>query len=262
MANENNTISQIKIGDTFYSVRDAQVREVLNNITNNVVSMHNFYFSDWGPSWNLEKNSALASKNGYSTSDRCTLRIYIDTNGKLHNQCLSLVNNQLAWTGGSNETGLIIAGTPSTVNQCAIFLQYRFRVELPHLGYFSSQILRKSIEWTDITTNNPTRPIGAKNFSAQNTTKKTCVKVGDFNSALQSTNYWFDRIAHVDQINGYDYKLGLNDYYQSGTGTAKFTGLCIREILIAQGETIERLSPDPETPSEEEREDDIDPNAE
>ena len=46
MANENNTSSQIKIGNTFYSIRDAQVREVLNNITNNVVSIHDFQFSD------------------------------------------------------------------------------------------------------------------------------------------------------------------------------------------------------------------------
>ena len=260
MANENNTISQIKIGNTFYSIRDAQVREVLNNITNNVVSIHDFQFSDWSV-WNLEKNSALTSKNGFKTSDKGTLRVYIDTDGKLHNQYMSVVNNHLTWTGGSDRTGLII-GTPSTVNQCAIFLQYRFRVTMPRLGYFSSQILKKSVTLTDIATNNPTLPTGAQNFVIQNPTKKTCVKVGDFTSNLQSINYWFDRIAHVDQINGYDYKLALNDYYQSGTDTAQFSGISIKEILITQGETIKRLSPDPETPSEEGRVDDNDSNSE
>lgn len=262
MANENNTISQIKIGDTFYSVRDAQVREVLNNITNNVVSIHDFQVSDWGPSWNLEKNSALTARNGFTTSDRCTLRIYIDADGQLHNQYMTIVNNQLSWTGGSDRSGLII-GTPSKVNQCAIFLQYRFRVQMPRLGYFSSQILRKPVELADIANeNSPTLPTGAKNFVIQNPTKKTCVKVGDFNSNLQSINYWFDRIAHTNQINGYDYKLALNDYYQSGTGTAQFTGISMKEILITQGETIKRLSPDPETPSEEGRDDDNDSNSE
>ena len=46
MADENKTISQIKIGNYFYNIRDAQVRDVLNNITNNVVTIHSGYCSD------------------------------------------------------------------------------------------------------------------------------------------------------------------------------------------------------------------------
>ena len=254
MANENKTISQIKIGNYFYNIRDAQVRDVLNNITNNVVTIHSSYCSDWSAVWNLEKANELKNKHkDFSFSNRGSLRFYIDQNGKLWSWYVGPDNdNQLTWQGG------LVEQTPTVVKQCAIMIQYRFRVNMPSLGYFSSQILRKPVKSTgDLRTD-----VGAiDGFLSQNSTKKTCTKVGNFASLLHADNYWFDRITQQEgQINGYDYKLGLNDYYQNGSGRAKFTGLCSLQLLIAQGITTERLIPEDELIPEVNPNNDNDPD--
>lgn len=254
MADENKTISQIKIGNYFYNIRDAQVRDVLNNITNNVVTIHSGYCSDWNSSWNLSKNSELDKNFTFAVSPRGALRYYIDQDGKLWARYVGPSNdtNTLEWQGG------LVANTPTIVKQCAIIIQYRFRVTMPRTGYFSSQILRKPIKSAgdlkvSISSND--------NFVNQNPTKKTCVKVGDFSSLVHNDNYWFDRIVQEEnQINGYDYKLGLNDYYQSGSGRARFTGICSTQLLIAQGTTTQRLIPEDQLVPESNPADDNDPD--
>lgn len=252
MADENKTISQIKIGNYFYNIRDAQVRDVLNNITSNVVTIHSTYCSDWSAIWNLEKASELKNKGrDFSFSNRGSLRFYIDQDGKLWSWYVGPDNdNQLTWQGG------LVANTPTIVKQCAIIIQYRFRVSMPRPGYFSSQILRRPIK----SAGDLKADIGSiDNFISQNSTKKTCTKIGDFTSLLHADNYWFDRIIQQEgQINGYDYKLGLNDYYQSGTSRAKFTGICSLQLLIAQGTTTERLIPEDQLIPESAPEDDND----
>lgn len=249
MADENKTISQIKIGNYFYNVRDAQVRDILNNITNNVVTIHSGYCSDWNSSWNLSKNSELDKNFTFAVSNRGALRFYIDEDGRLGSWYVGPSNeaNKLEWQGG------LVANTPTIVKQCAIMIQYRFRVTMPRTGYFSSQILRKSInQWSGNVASND-------GFITQNPTKKTCTKIGDFTSLLHADNYWFDRIVQQEkQMNGYDYKLGLNDYYQSGSGRARLTGICSTQLLIAQGTTIKRLIPEDQLAPEPTPEDDND----
>lgn len=239
MADENKTISQIKIGNYFYNIRDAQVRDVLNNITNNVVTIHNFYCSDWEAVWNLRKNNEFTSADyGYQVSNRGSLRFYINAEGKLYYYFVGSDNTNLVWQGG------LVSNTPTIVNQCAILLQYRFRLSMPRTSYVSSQVLRKPLSTVaDINSEIGT----AQNFSAMVSTKKTCVKVGDFTSLLHSNNYWFDRLVRTEgQIKGYDYKLALNDYYQSGSARGQFTGISSTQLLIAQGTTTERLFPEEE----------------
>jgi hypothetical protein len=46
MAEIKKTISQIKIGDSIYNIKDAEVREVLGNVTDNFVSLNLAYYSD------------------------------------------------------------------------------------------------------------------------------------------------------------------------------------------------------------------------
>lgn len=237
MADENNkTISQIKVGNYFYDIRDAQVRDVLNNITNNVVTIHSGYCSDWNAAWNLSKPSELTDRI-FAASNRGALRFYIDQYKELYSKYVGPDNgNELSWQGGK------VTNTPTIVKQCAIMIQYRFRVSMPNQGYFSSQILRKPVK----SEGDLRASIGSLDgFISQNPTKKTNTKIGNFSSQLQGDSYWFDRIVQQeDQINGYDYKLGINDYYQSGSGTARFTGICSTQLLIVQGTTTERLIPE------------------
>lgn len=59
MAEIKKTISQIKIGDSIYNIKDAEVREVLGNVTDNFISLYTDYYSDWNTRQNLKTNAEL-----------------------------------------------------------------------------------------------------------------------------------------------------------------------------------------------------------
>ncbi len=240
MAETNKTISQIRIGDENYNIQDAVLRESVNNLQDNTVTFHNFYFSDWSPKWKLRTNSEINNEIPYNVSNRGCIKIYIMQN-KLYNMSAVGNSDSLSWVN----TGPI-SNTPSTVEQCAIFLQYRFRVSMPKSGYFSSQILRKGI-----TNSNYNVGLSSLNgFEVQNTTKNTysmpLTPASGKIFTLQCSNYYFDRAVKSNSgANGWMYKIGINDLNMPGYSSTVypfFTGICCREVLIVQGNSTKPLT--------------------
>lgn len=265
MAEIKKTISQIKIGDSIYNIKDAEVREVLGNVTDNFVALAVAYYSDWNTCQNLKTNTELKNENASPQAimdSRLAVGVSISVQGNLKWRHGSLTNNnKIVWVPSN-----IVAGMPEKINQCGIILQYRTRVIMPIRGQVSAGIYRLDTGNADLTeadsSFDPTQKAG---YGLQNSTKHTCTKSLDGGAVLHCSSSWYDRVVRSDAgRRGYDYKPGISDYVQATSITssnrAQYAGGALRMLFIVQGASTQALIPVEEEiivdkePSEEENE--------
>lgn len=264
MAEIKKTISQIKIGDSIYNIKDAEVREVLGNVTDNFISLYTDYYSDWNTRQNLKTNAELKNISPAAVMDsRLAAGISIDVFGHLRWRHASLTNdNKIVWV-----LSQITAGVPEKVNQCGIILQYRSRVIMPIKGQVSAEFFRLDTGNADLTeADSSFSPTQTAGYAEIPSTKHTCTKSLDGGAVLHCSSNWYDRVVRSDAgRRGYDYKLGMSDYVQGATITssnrAQYAGGCFRIFLIIQGTSTQALIPveeetipDTETPIDDQDE--------
>lgn len=264
MAEIKKTISQIKIGDSIYNIKDAEVREVLGNVTDNFVSLNLAYYSDWNTRQNLKTNTELKNISPSAVMDsRLAVGASIDVFGHLRWRHASLTNNnKIVWV-----LSQITAGTPEKVSQCGIILQYRNRVIMPIRGQVTASIFRLYTGNDDKTeADSALAPTQTTGYGIQNSTAHTCTKSLDGGAILHCSTSWYDKIVRSDAgRRGYDFKIGIHDYVQATSITSKnraqYAGGCFRVFFIAQGTSTQALIPieeetipDTETPIEDQEE--------
>lgn len=264
MAEIKKTISQIKIGDSIYNIKDAEVREVLGNVTDNFVSLNLAYYSDWNTRQNLKTNTELKNISPSAVMDsRLAVGASIDVFGHLRWRHASLTNNnKIVWV-----LSQITAGTPEKVSQCGIILQYRNRVIMPIRGQVTASIFRLYTGNDDKTeADSALAPTQTTGYGIQNSTAHTCTKSLDGGAILHCSTSWYDKIVRSDAgRRGYDFKIGIRDYVQATSITSKnraqYAGGCFRVFFIAQGTSTQALIPieeetipDTETPIEDQEE--------
>lgn len=246
MAEIKKTISQIKIGDSIYNIKDAEVREALGNVTDNFISLYTDYYSDWNTRENLQTNAQLKNSSPAAVMDsRLAVGISIDFSGHLRWRHASLTNNnRIIWVPNN-----IVAGMPEKINQCGIILQYRSRVIMPIKGQVSAELFRLDTGNADLTeadsSFDPTQKAGYIEIPS---TKHTCTKSLDGGAVLHCSTSWYDRVVRSNEgRRGYDYKLGMLDYVQGASITdanrAQYAGGCFRIFLIVQGTSSQALVP-------------------
>lgn len=246
MAEIKKTISQIKIGDSIYNIKDAEVREVLGNVTDNFISLYTDYYSDWNTRLNLQTNAELKNSSPAAVmDDRLAVGVSIDVFGHLRWRHASLTNNnKIVWV-----LSQITAGMPEKVNQCGIILQYRSRVIMPIKGHVSTELFRLNTSNADLTevdsSFDPTQKAGYVEMAS---TKHTCTKSLDGGTILHCSTTWYDRIVRSDNgRRGFDFKPGMSDYVQGATITssnrAQYAGGCSRIFFIVQGTSTQALIP-------------------
>lgn len=248
MAEIKKTISQIKIGDSIYNIKDAEVREVLGNVTDNFVALAIAYYSDWNTREYLKTNTEL--KNSKISPEaimdsRLAVGVSLDVFGHLKWRHASLTNNnKIVWV-----VSPIVAGMPEKISQCGIILQYRTRVIMPIRGQVSAEIYRLWTGSSDKTeADSSFAPTQIAGYGLQNSTKHTCSKVLDGGAILHCSSSWYDRIVRSDDgRTGYDFKHGISDYVQAQSVTssnrAQHAGGAVRLFLIVQGTSTQALIP-------------------
>ena len=255
MAETAYTISQIKIGNLLYNLKDTAVREKLKNVQDNTTAMYQTWFGYWHLNSKLKTNTEW--KNYYNDSNKINawlcadgvLRYWINSsNGKLYcrfstRDDLSVSNSSRIWTPGNTP----ISGMPTVVNQCAIIIQYRFKTYFYNTGSFAAQIMRRYLQTNESLA--AYSSYNGKEFSSMSPTKTTFSHVFNKKGVLDGSVLWVDRIVKKNSadmpINGYEFKLGINDYVRNATNDTPpvVQGVSSRSLLIAQGNTEEKLYP-------------------
>ena len=264
-----NTISQIRIGTNTYNIQDAVARNTLSAITNNIISLHSFFYWDWNANWLLRTNGNMgtqncASGNNYAMcSNRCGIKLFIDPNQKINNYCGSYdaSSNWQGWKGGE------VTDAPEKVHQALMLLQYRFNItRRSDFGtYFVGQTVTKNID--DETNTSSDDKTG---FTIQYPSRKTCT-LSPVITPTQHNYQAYDNMKSMFCItdqqriigpnNGIIVKLAINDAHPMRNQSSEpevlpdiaFKGVCVKEILITQGTTTTNLIPeDTESEGEEE----------
>lgn len=245
MAEIKKTISQIQIGNNTYNIKDAEVREVLGNVTDNFVALNVTYYADWGAVKPLQTNTQLKNASQDATLiNRLSTGISISTSGLLRWRHAVFENNKIEWASEP-----IIAGMPEKVSQCGIILQYRTRVTMPIRGQVTSAIYRLYTGNNDLTeAESAFEPTQEAGYKIQNTTAHTCTKSLNGGATLHCSTSWYDRIVRSDTgRSGYDFKPGIRDYVQGESITdanrAKTAGGALRILFIVQGTSTKALIP-------------------
>lgn len=250
MAEIKKTISQIKIGDSIYNIKDAEVREALGNVTDNFISLYTDYKSDWNTRQNLKTNAELKNANTSPEAvmdSRLAVGVSIDVFGHLRWRYASLTNNnKIIWV-----LSQITAGIPEKVSQCGIILQYRNRILMPIRGQVTASIFRLETSNSDLTeADSALPPTQTTGYIIQNSTAHTCAKSLDGAAVLHCSTSWYDRVVRSDKgRRGWDYKIGIHDYVHYdmnsnlSTKRAQYAGGCFRIFLIIQGTSTQALIP-------------------
>lgn len=243
MANEQiRTISQIKIGDNFYNIRDAQVRQVLTNLTNNVITFHSDYQSTWTlsdtiPIYASDRDTSLLIKSH-------NVRTWIDREDeKLHYVHSAISGSIYEWTGSNNG---IIDNTPEEVEDCIVLLQYRLRTRLRKAGTFHYYMVRRPINY-NTQTNDLKRAPNLEGCASLPVTAQFYDKYHPGSKEVNITASWNDRILKNSSNGdiGYDYGMVINKYVQDTGTTSDFnvTGIAYRINWIVRGTSTKQLIP-------------------
>ena len=248
MANDDNRIggqiTQIKIGNSFYNIKDAAVWEVLKNISDNTMTLHVCGFSNWTETQNLLTNRQIESSHpAWKASglyinpigiNEC--KLWLDPNGFLYFYYSKKTDDRYSWNQIS------ITETPTTINQCAIFSQYRIRIAMKGIGSICPQVLRRLL-WS---TEAPQLQVNTTLAYNQNDSRPYTVfgpsKVTNsypFSSShyLQTGTVVLDKIVkNSSRNNGAAYRIAIADWIPNGTGSnyvAKYNGSSVRVLLMA-----------------------------
>lgn len=263
MANEvMGSISQLKIGNYYYNLRDAKVRETLSNMSDNTVSLHSLAFSNWDLSKNLKTNAQMKTANSKVNTwfnDQWVLPVHINgikcwiakqENGNYKLNFVHSIYEDTEEYTGYNWASDSIKGTPTTVNQCIIIAHYRVRIYFTKQAAAAPQILKRELKGTDagmkaasLNQTGWTRP-----FKIIGSTKVTAPHIFSGTHAVHTSLHIFDRIVKdsAQGNSGAAYKIGINDLTLSTGASAKYHGSTVRALLIAQGYTQENLAPEEE----------------
>lgn len=258
MANEvMGSISQLKIGNYYYNIRDAKVHETLSHMSDNTVSLHTLAFSNWERANTLKTNNQMKTDNNKTTTwfnDQWVLPIHI--NGFkiwLERQQENLHKLKFAhckYDSGYSWNDIAITGTPTTVNQCAIIAQCRVRIKFTKQAAAAPQILKRETKGAETTNTGATtlsQTTWTHPFKIMGPTKITASHIFSGTHSVQTALHIFDRITKdTTQNDGAAYKIGINDLVLSSGASAQYTGSSVRVFLIAQGYTQENLAPEEE----------------
>lgn len=264
MAETAYTISQIQIGNLLYNLKDTAVREKLKNVQDNTTALWQLYSGYWHLKETLLTNDQWKTTNknypnriNYWLSADGVIRYYINsTTGKLYGNFVERNNPSIEgastiWHFDQTKPNPL-PGMPTIVNQCAIIMQYRFKTYFYKQGSLTAQVLRRTIQ--NSTALNIAANYNGKEFSVMNATPATFTHILSKGGVLNGSVLWIDRITKKSSaempINGYEYKLGINNYYKTNDAdkSSIVQGIGARALLIAQGNTEEKLYPTEQDP--------------
>lgn len=263
MANEvMGSISQLKIGNYYYNIRDAKVRETLSNMSDNTVSLQSLAFSNWELSKNLKTNDQMKTANSKVNTwfnDQWVLPVHINgikfwiakqTNGNYKLNFVHSIYEDTTDYKGYKWTDNEVKGTPTTVNQCIIIAHYRVRIYFTKQAAAAPQILKRELKGTDagMTAASLNQTGWTRPFKIVGSTKVTAPHIFSGTHAVQTSIHLFDRIVRdsAQGNSGAAYKIGINDLTLSSGASAKYHGSTVRVLLIAQGYAQENLAPEEE----------------
>ena len=182
MAETAYTISQIKIGNLLYNLKDTAVREKLKNVQDNTTALWQLYSGYWKLNLKLLTNDEWKTANNntnkinYWLSTDGVIRYWISSEqGKLYANFVkrddpSVAGAHAEWYFSKTQTPYL-SGMPTIVSQCAIIMQYRFKTYFYKQGSLTAQVLRRPLQnSTDI---NVAGNYNGKEFSVQNSTAAT-----------------------------------------------------------------------------------------
>lgn len=261
MANEQiRTISQIKIGDNFYNIKDAQVRQVLTNLTTNVITFRTFYHADYNYSNTVPIYGTVSSGgSNLLLIPTCAVKCWITkVDEKLHYASSVASGSQYNWQGISTNSNdnTIVDQTPEKVEECILLLQYRIRSRMKKAGTFHYDMVRRPITQSSHVGRSP---LNNNDFASLPNTVQFYDKGHSASKEVNFNTSWNDRIVKSNNdYNGFEYRMRIYKYVQDGSDTTAFTvnGVVGRTILIVKGVSTRQLIPadepiiDSETPAE------------
>lgn len=249
-SNINGQITQVKIGDYYYNIKDAAVWNILQNMSDNTVTLHLASLSnfDWKvpklkTSKQLENTSWIASDQYVNPIHINGFKIYLDKDGKIH---YSYVTSNSTSSSGLQYTNSNFYNTPTKIAQCAMLPQYRIRLGMHGQGMCATLLLRRELEGNETGMDaSAWNPNWSHPFVICGPSKISCNHIFTGTHSVQTGTRWFDRIIMSTAGNkGYAFKIGVVDYIPLNSNCwLDYTGSSARILFICQGYAEENIAP-------------------